>query len=433
METAEKITVTLPETSRHSLQPVSLKYERQIDGEIVLSYINNGGQLINLPIEKYVEGVSSGKSMKYLGVKNVKFTSKIANLTDGMDERDIRTSNIGLTYPNTLANKGVIEFWKNHPQCEVDGVFTGNGKILFIVTTSSKIKNKRVTDRKVRMEISLFVDSMNESTLRDVLVYFGKQKGDRNKDEMVNALIEGETVISISGEKSESPAILFEGNNLAEFRKTFMDKNNPNLRLLLNINKAKLYKLINISGEGASQGWYLNGSFLAPANDDTTLQTYFTANKPIFDSLIAKIERIEEGEHVTPKESMIPEPAKTDTINRKNKLVSELNTLVTSGKVILPEDSFVPDMEMEELEEYIASANKTEEVKSENKSVSHIVEPRKEGESVVQYKGRLSKKVGELVGQGNIELPEGTKRTSLTVSDLESYLSDYEKKLNSPA
>ena len=420
---SEKITVVLPEHSKHSLMPLPMKCNKVVDGVNYMYFVNGSGILDKITTKEYVEGIGDKKDFKKLDVKTLIFKSSIINLSEGMDERDVKTNNLGFTF-DKVKNPGEYKYFTEiYPEAMVDGNPPESGTTMVIVNSISKMKNQRLVDRKTRQEIVNYVDSIGagkngERTLSDILIFFGKNRGGRTIDEMVNILIDGETVVSTSGEKSESAPILFTGNNLDEFRRAFMDKNNPNLRLILNINKAKQFKLISYQGADNAKGWFLSGSYIAGSDEE--LQTYFTANKAIFDSLVTKIERLEEMENPT-KEVISPVGASTNNVNLKNDLIAKLNGLVKTGKVTLPDGVMVIDFNEDELKEFISKGENTHVVK-------RIYEPKKEGEGV-SYLHRLRKQLEGIVDMGNYILPEGTSIKKLTAADCEAHLQAYEKKL----
>lgn len=438
----ETITVMLKPQYRKKNYPVYAKYRSFVnkDGELkeILVYLNGLG-VQTMDMSDYIDmcnNIKQGDRVDKLNAKRFDFTAEIVHSSEFMhDQKEIGLDHYGLTLKGsdkiTLADK---IFWLNNPKCDINGVPNGIDTI-FDVTVEGASKKKKMATMKEELEISNFVNSINdERMLSEVFHFFGLNPDGKSIDDMKLSLLKGDTEVIASGGKVTTPGILMSEQNANDFRNTFMAEGNEAKRLILGINKAKHYNFITLNTIQGNKGWYYNQSFLG--TNDSELQSYFNSHPTVFDAILSKIERQEKSKYPVETKSMIPDAARIDTITERTNLLQELLSLIQAEKVTLPKDVLVSKLSDKELKEYVESGKKVAEVKEkvaveaqETQSPTYF-ERQKEGEGKGEYRNRLIKALTVLVREGKVTLPEDTNRLAMKVGDMEHYLMAYEQSIN---
>lgn len=430
----ETITVMLKPQFRKKEYPVKAQYRTKIekDGETkeFLVYLNGLG-LQKMDMQDYLDmcaNIKQGDRIDRINAERFDFKSEIIHSSEDMhSEKEIGLNFHGFTFKgNDKSTLYKRRFWLNKPNVDINGEPNGNDTI-FDITVVGRSKQKKLAGFKEKLEISNFVNSIQELVmLQDIFYYFGLDPKDKSVDDMKLILLEGDLTFTNDGNHNETSAILFSLDTSNDFRRTFMDEKNPNKKLILTINKAKHNGILNLSTVQGQTGWYYNQSFLGV--DDTELQSYFNSHQNVLEAISAKLERI--GRQGVPEhKNLIPEAAKTDKINEKVNLMEEAMRLMQKGKLTFPEDVIVSNLSTEEITQYIEE--------SKNPKVSDkgtgLFKRQSEDESGVTYRFRILKVLEDNVDKGNISLAEGTNIKKLKVNEIESYLSEYEKSLTNPS
>lgn len=449
----ETITVMLKPQFRKKSYIVPAKYRSMIEEngntKEVLVYCNGLG-INTMDYSDYIDMCNDTKPndrTDKLNAKKYEFSAEIIHTHENMhSEKDMTLSHHGLTFKgNDKATLPERLFWLNKPNAEVNGVANGNDPI-FEITVLGDYKKKKMVDLKTELELSNFVNSIQDvQSMNDIFYYFGLNPDGKTIDEMKVALLRGDISVQADGNKTEIGAILFTQNNAADFRRTFMTEGNVNKNLTLTINKAKHYNIITLTTVQGNRGWYYNQSFLG--TDDTELQSYFNSKPQVLEAVVAKVERSEKSKYPVTHKDIIPEAAKTDAITEKTKLIEELFDLVNKEKVKLPKNILVSKLSVEELKSYIRQSeesldeladeaindfkdNKTEPL--EETTGALYFERQKEGENGRDYRFRILDMLKDLNEKGKIDL-SGVNVKGLKVPEIENYLKSYEKTLNLPA